>query len=83
MPKISHLYKETQNLFDHDIRLWPTYAIPRVPTQKKSVDYRMYVCKYMKIVIQPHRGAELTDWQENMPKFRAKFAYAILCATRK
>ncbi|KAH0469539.1 hypothetical protein IEQ34_001097 [Dendrobium chrysotoxum] len=75
---------KTQNSFDHDTRLWPVQTILRVLTQKNSVDCRMYICKYMKAVIQSQSivWVDLTNWQDNMPKFRAEFAYAILCATK-
>ncbi|KAH0449091.1 hypothetical protein IEQ34_022891 [Dendrobium chrysotoxum] len=82
---ISHLYDETRNSFDQNIRLRPIQQITHVPTQKNSVDCGMYVCKYMKAIIQlkPVVWADVKDWKENMPKFRAKFEYTILYTTIK
>ncbi|KAL0925954.1 hypothetical protein M5K25_004331 [Dendrobium thyrsiflorum] len=39
---ISHLYKETENAYDEDIRLWPINTIANIPTQANSVDCGMY-----------------------------------------
>ncbi|KAH0449870.1 hypothetical protein IEQ34_020562 [Dendrobium chrysotoxum] len=78
--QISHLYEDTTNSFDTDIRGWPIQKIKQAPTQKNSVDCGMYVCKYMKAAIQPEAvvWGDVKNWQENMAKFRAEFTYAIL-----
>ncbi|KAL0923142.1 hypothetical protein M5K25_007190 [Dendrobium thyrsiflorum] len=78
---ISHLYEETQNAYDEDIRLWPTETIANVPTQANSVECGMYVCKYMETVIQLEQinWLDHTNWQDRMPIFRADFAYALFC----
>ncbi|KAH0451476.1 hypothetical protein IEQ34_018775 [Dendrobium chrysotoxum] len=83
--KISHLYEDTTTSFATDIRRWRIRKIKQVPTQKNSVDCGMYVCKYMEAVIQPEAvvWADVKDWEDNMAKFRAEFAYAILSTTIK
>ncbi|KAH0453904.1 hypothetical protein IEQ34_018228 [Dendrobium chrysotoxum] len=82
---ISHLYEDTTTSFATDIRRWRIRRIKQVPTQKNSVDCGMYVCKYMEAVIQPEAvvWADVKDWEDNMAKFRAEFAYAILSTTIK
>ncbi|KAH0457833.1 hypothetical protein IEQ34_013148 [Dendrobium chrysotoxum] len=82
---ISHLYEDTTTSFATDIRRWRIRKIKQVPTQKNSVDCGMYVCKYMEAVIQPEAvvWADVKDWEDNMAKFRAEFAYAILSTTIK
>ncbi|KAH0468509.1 hypothetical protein IEQ34_003542 [Dendrobium chrysotoxum] len=82
---ISHLYEDTINSFDTDIRGWRIQKIKQAPTQKNSVDCGMYICKYMEAAIQPEAvvWTDVKDWQENMAKFRAEFAYAILSTTIK
>ncbi|KAH0460238.1 hypothetical protein IEQ34_010901 [Dendrobium chrysotoxum] len=47
--QISHLYEDTTNSFDTDIRGWQIQKIKQAPTQKNIVDCGMYVCKYMKL----------------------------------
>ncbi|KAH0462277.1 hypothetical protein IEQ34_009852 [Dendrobium chrysotoxum] len=83
--QISHLYEDTTTSFDTDIRGWWIRKIKQALTQKNSVDYGMYVCKYMEASIQSEAVVwpDVKDWQENMAKFRAEFAYAILCTTIK
>ncbi|KAH0456541.1 hypothetical protein IEQ34_014448 [Dendrobium chrysotoxum] len=82
---ISHLYEDTTTSFATDIRRWRIRRIKQVPTQKNSVDCGIYVCKYMEAVIQPEAvvWADVKDWEDNMAKFRAEFAYAILSTTIK
>ncbi|KAH0457732.1 hypothetical protein IEQ34_013047 [Dendrobium chrysotoxum] len=81
--KISHLYDETSKSFETDIREWPVQRIKSAPTQKNNVDCGMYVCKYMEAAIQsePVVWVNVIDWQDNMPKFRIEFVYAILTTT--
>ncbi|KAH0468018.1 hypothetical protein IEQ34_003051 [Dendrobium chrysotoxum] len=78
-PAISHLFEETKNAFDEDIRRWPIRQITEAPTQKNSV------CKYMEAIIQRILvvWSDVEDWVENMPKFRAEFAFALFCTTIK
>ncbi|KAH0451054.1 hypothetical protein IEQ34_021746 [Dendrobium chrysotoxum] len=71
--------------FDTDIRGWRIQKIKQAPTQKNSVDCGMYVCKYMEATFQPEAiiWTDVKDWQDNMAKVRAEFAYAILSTTIK
>ncbi|KAH0453166.1 hypothetical protein IEQ34_017490 [Dendrobium chrysotoxum] len=64
--QISHLYDDTTNSFDTDIRGWWIQKIKQAPTQKDSVDCGMYVCKYMKAAIQPEAvvWTDVKDWQK-------------------
>ncbi|KAH0457773.1 hypothetical protein IEQ34_013088 [Dendrobium chrysotoxum] len=79
------MFEETKNAFDEDIRGWPIRKIKEAPTQKNSVDCGMYVYKYIEAIIQtiPVVWSDVKDWEENMPKFWAEFAYALFCTTIK
>ncbi|PKU77616.1 Putative ubiquitin-like-specific protease 1B [Dendrobium catenatum] len=80
---ISHLYDDAKDAFEDDIRTWPIQAIPNLPAQDNNVDCGMFVCKYMKQVIQNNNidWDIHKNWQSNMALFRAEFAYAIFCST--
>ncbi|KAH0448191.1 hypothetical protein IEQ34_021991 [Dendrobium chrysotoxum] len=82
---ISHLFEETNNAFDEDIRGWPIRKIKEAPTQKNSVDCGMYVYKYMEAIIQRILvvWSDVKDWEENMSKFRAEFSFKLFCTTIK
>ncbi|KAL0908952.1 hypothetical protein M5K25_023467 [Dendrobium thyrsiflorum] len=81
--QIDHFFKETQHSFDEDIHLWPVRPVVGVPVQSNNMDCGMFVCKYMEAAVQPEPvvWADQQHWAENMPKFRAELAYAIMCAT--
>ncbi|PKU83059.1 hypothetical protein MA16_Dca007730 [Dendrobium catenatum] len=57
----------------------------KAPTQTNNTDCGMFVCKYMKNIVRQNNSnwQERTDWQEKMPKYRAKFAYGLFCAAMK
>ncbi|KAH0449288.1 hypothetical protein IEQ34_023088 [Dendrobium chrysotoxum] len=80
---INHLHEETRDYFESDFRSWPLTVGSGVPTQKNRFDCGMFVCKYMKnaILAHPFKWEELSHWQDEMPKFRAKLAFALLCKT--
>ncbi|XP_028550891.1 receptor protein kinase TMK1-like [Dendrobium catenatum] len=40
---ISHLYADTQNVYDDDIRTWPILTILNLPTQDSNVDCGMFI----------------------------------------
>ncbi|KAH0464897.1 hypothetical protein IEQ34_005000 [Dendrobium chrysotoxum] len=61
------------------------YGHSTMADPKNQINCGMYVCKYMEAVIQPEAvvWADVKDWEDNMAKFRAEFAYAILSTTIK
>ncbi|KAH0460414.1 hypothetical protein IEQ34_011077 [Dendrobium chrysotoxum] len=80
---INHLHEETGDYFESDFRSWPLTVASGVPTQKNGFDCEMFVCKYMEnaILAHPLKWEELSHWQDEMPKFRAELAFALLCKT--
>ncbi|KAH0451524.1 hypothetical protein IEQ34_018823 [Dendrobium chrysotoxum] len=79
---INHLYVEIEeNYFGGDIRNWPMSIATGIPTQINGFDRKMFICKYMEATILSRavKWEEQLHWQLEMPKYRAEFAYAILC----
>ncbi|PKU61156.1 hypothetical protein MA16_Dca028368 [Dendrobium catenatum] len=60
-----------------------TFTIKGIPKQQNSFDCGMYVCKYMeRISLEGNTDwTDSTNWQQDMPKYRAEFAYELLCKT--
>ncbi|KAH0461666.1 hypothetical protein IEQ34_009241 [Dendrobium chrysotoxum] len=82
---IRSLYRDLKKAFPNDIRKWKFKSMKGAPTQTNNVDCGMFVCKYMEnIILQNNTNwTESNDWQANMPKYRAEFPYALLCASLK
>ncbi|KAI0488649.1 hypothetical protein KFK09_028488 [Dendrobium nobile] len=81
--QVKGLYSDTTGAFDSDIRKWKLSTIKGIPKQQNSFDCGMYVCKYMeRIILEGNTDwTDSTDWQQDMPKYRAEFAYEVFCKT--
>ncbi|KAL0920107.1 hypothetical protein M5K25_009218 [Dendrobium thyrsiflorum] len=77
---INELFKDLNKCFDADITKWRINIVRGTPTQSNSFDCGMFVCKYMKKVVVKDKvdWTEYKFWQNDMPRFRAAFAYQIL-----
>ncbi|KAL0910132.1 hypothetical protein M5K25_021074 [Dendrobium thyrsiflorum] len=77
---INELFKDLNKCFDADITKWRINIVRGTPTQSNSFDCGMFVCKYMDKVVGKDKvdWTEYKFWQNDMPRFRAEFAYQIL-----
>ncbi|KAH0463536.1 hypothetical protein IEQ34_008118 [Dendrobium chrysotoxum] len=82
---INDIYDDTKEYFKSDITQWNLQSVCGLPTQTSNVDYRMFVYKYMKKVILKDRvdWMKYKNWQQEMPKIRAEFAYALFLSINK
>ncbi|PKU77018.1 hypothetical protein MA16_Dca001624 [Dendrobium catenatum] len=82
---INHLYEETENNFENDIRSWPVTVADGIPTQTNNYDCGILIWKYMKTVILPQyvKWEELLNWQAKLPNYRSELAFTLLCSTLK
>ncbi|KAH0453367.1 hypothetical protein IEQ34_017691 [Dendrobium chrysotoxum] len=55
-----------------------SYTVSDVPTQNNSVKCGVFICKYMKKIIQHEKvnWGDHQNWQEKKPKFRVELAYS-------
>ncbi|KAH0469690.1 hypothetical protein IEQ34_001248 [Dendrobium chrysotoxum] len=82
---INHLCEKTLDCFEGDIQNCSLNVVNGIPTQTNGFNYGMFIYKYMEAAMLPHaiKWEELIHWQDEMPKFRAEFVYAILCVMIK
>ncbi|XP_020595782.1 uncharacterized protein LOC110035824 [Phalaenopsis equestris] len=76
---IRHLHKDAGNAFHSDPSKWDVSTARGISTQTNSVDYGIFVCKYMKTLVQKGKNnwKDFQDWQAEMPRFRAEIVYEI------
>ncbi|KAL0916398.1 hypothetical protein M5K25_013905 [Dendrobium thyrsiflorum] len=78
--RINELYIDLNKCFDADITKWRINIVRGTPTQSNSFDCGMFVCKYMEKVVVKDKvdWSAYKYWQNDMPRYRADFAYQIL-----
>ncbi|KAL0918469.1 hypothetical protein M5K25_010478 [Dendrobium thyrsiflorum] len=77
---VNELYIDLRKCFEADITKWRMNIVRGTPTQSNSFDCGMFVCKYMEKVVLKDKvdWSAYKYWQNNMPRYRADFAYQIL-----
>ncbi|KAL0915243.1 hypothetical protein M5K25_015645 [Dendrobium thyrsiflorum] len=77
---VNELYIDLMKCFDADITKWRINIVRGTPTQSNSFDCGMFVCKYMEKVVLKDKvdWSAYKYWQNEMPRYRADFAYHIL-----
>ncbi|KAH0465458.1 hypothetical protein IEQ34_005561 [Dendrobium chrysotoxum] len=82
---IKNIYEDTKGSFGSNITKRNIQTLKGVPTQSNSVDCGMFVCKYIENFILQSKvdWEEYKNWQEEILKFMAKFAYAHFLTINK
>ncbi|KAL0926473.1 hypothetical protein M5K25_002707 [Dendrobium thyrsiflorum] len=77
---VNELYNDMIKCFEADITKWRINIVRGNPTQSNSFDCGMFVCKYMEKVVLKDKvdWSAYKYWQNEMPRYRADFAYQIL-----
>ncbi|KAL0922195.1 hypothetical protein M5K25_006164 [Dendrobium thyrsiflorum] len=77
---VNELYIDLRKCFEADITKWRMNIVRGTPTQSNSFDCGMFVCKYMEKVVLKDKvdWSAYKYWQNDMPRYRADFAYQIL-----
>ncbi|KAL0918425.1 hypothetical protein M5K25_010434 [Dendrobium thyrsiflorum] len=80
MHRVNELYIDLRKCFEADITKWRINIVRGTPTQSNSFDCGMFVCKYMEKVVLKDKvdWSAYKYWQNDMPRYRADFAYQIL-----